>query len=400
MTIDRKTTGGLPDSVHRPSRWIALDALRGLTIGAMILVNNPGRWGAAFQYEQLRHRDWHGCTFTDFVFPSFVFCAGVAIVPAFARRLAQGVSRMELSAQVLRRGFWLFAIGLLLHSFPWVTFAKDRALLAPVLDVRVFGVLQRIAWCYTAAALLNIWVRPGVVRFVLAGLLLGYWALLTLVAAPGVDLPNIDVPKQTLQGWLDQVVIGRHMYQKGALGYDPEGILSTLPAIGSCLLGVEAGRLLTGARTERSKALQLMVGGLITAALGLCWSAWFPLNKPIWTSSYVLWTGGLSAVLLGLMHEAFAVRGWQRLAHPLQVYGVNALLVFCASAIVGRLVATFITWTGSDGKVISLKEWCFQAAFASWAPPKVASLLFALAWCAGFYVLLAQLYRRRIIWKV
>ena len=399
MTIYRKA--GPPTSAAASSaRWIALDALRGLTIAAMILVNNPGRWGADYQYEQLRHRDWHGCTFTDFVFPSFVFCAGAAIVPAFARRLSLGTSRAALSVQVLRRGVYLFLIGLLLHSFPWLTFAKDRALLAPVLDVRVFGVLQRIALCYTAAALLHIWCRVSVVRAVLVGTLLGYWALLAWVAAPGVDLPDMDVPKRTLQGFLDQLLIGRHMYQKGALGYDPEGILSTLPAIGTCLLGLEAGRWLSGPQSELAKARLLVVAGVLVAALGLCWSAWLPLNKPIWTSSYVLWTGGLSAVLLGVMHEVFAVRCWQRLAHPLQVYGVNALLVFCASAILGRLVATFITWTASNGKAISLKEWLFQQAFASWAPPKVASLLFALAWCAGFYAVLAQLYRRRIIWKV
>ena len=391
------TAAGLQPS---GSRWVALDALRGLTIAAMILVNNPGKWGAAWQYDQLRHRDWHGCTFTDFVFPSFLFCAGVAIWPAFARRIAQGVSRTTLSLQALRRGLALFGIGLLLHSFPWLTFVADKSLLAPILDVRVPGVLQRIGACYAITALLHLWCSVQTVRLTAVLLLLGYWALLALVAAPGQPAPDFDVARNTLQAWLDQLVVGSHMYLKGRLGYDPEGVLSTLPAVGTAILGLEAGRWLGSARTDAAKVRGLVVGGLATAVLGLAWSLWFPLNKPIWTSSYVLWTGGISAVLLGCFHQAFAVWGWRRLAHPLQVYGVNALLVFVGSAILGRLVGSLITVTGADGKVVALKEWVFQAAFASWAAPKVASLLFAVAWITGWYAVLAPLYRRGIVWKV
>ncbi|MEY4674271.1 MAG: hypothetical protein RL148_2055, partial [Planctomycetota bacterium] len=315
------------------ARWVALDALRGLTIAAMILVNNPGKWGATWQYEQLRHRDWHGCTFTDFVFPSFLFCAGAAIWPAFARRVAQGTPRTVLSLQALRRGLMLFLIGLALHSFPWVGLAEGASLLDPVLQVRVAGVLQRIGVCYALTALLHLWCSAAAVRTVGIGLLLGYWALLVLVAAPGAAAPNFDVPKETLQAWLDQLVLGSHMYVKGRLGYDPEGVLSTLPAVATCILGLEAGKVLGSPRSDSAKVRVLVLGGTVCAGLGLAWSHWFPLNKPIWTSSYVLWTGGISAVLLGLCHWAFAVRGMRRLAHPLQVYGVNALLVFVGSAL-------------------------------------------------------------------
>lgn len=378
-------------------RWLGLDALRGLTIAAMILVNNPGRWGAQYQYAPLRHADWHGCTFTDLVFPTFLFCAGVAIVPAFAGKLARGEARAPLVGRIGQRVAVLVLLGMVLSAFPLVTFAAGKELFAPLLGTRFPGVLQRIGVCYGIAALLFLFASVRLQRVVLAGCLLGYWLLLATVAAPGVAAPNLDDPALTLQGWLDRLVFGEHIWVKGK--YDPEGLLSTIPAIATCLFGVEAGRVLLAPRDGAAKVRTLAgIGGLLLV-VGWLWSYLLPFNKPIWTSSYAVWTAGIATVALAISQWAFDVRGWRRLAHPLQVYGVNALLVFFGSGIVGRIVGSL--WTVEvDGRQVAVKEWFFRTALLPHFDPKVASLLFALLWILLWYAVLAWLFRRQWIWKV
>lgn len=378
-------------------RWLGLDALRGLTIAAMILVNNPGRWGAQYQYAPLRHADWHGCTFTDLVFPTFLFCAGVAIVPAFAGKLARGETRAPLVGRIGQRVAVLVLLGMLLSAFPLVTFAAGKELFAPLLGTRFPGVLQRIGVCYGIAALLFLFASVRLQRVVLAGCLLGYWLLLATVAAPGVAAPNLDDPALTLQGWLDRLVFGEHIWVKGK--YDPEGLLSTIPAIATCLFGVEAGRVLLAPRDGAAKVRTLAGSGGLLLVVGWLWSYLLPFNKPIWTSSYAVWTAGIATVALAISQWAFDVRGWRRLAHPLQVYGVNALLVFFGSGIVGRIVGSL--WTVDlDGRQVAVKEWFFRTALLPHFDPKVASLLFALLWILLWYAVLAWLFRRQWIWKV
>lgn len=378
-------------------RWIGLDALRGLTIAAMILVNNPGRWGADHQYSQLRHAAWHGCTFTDLVFPTFLFCAGVAIVPAFGRKLAAGVPRGPLVVGVGKRVLWLVLLGLLLSAFPLVTFADGRGLFDPLLKTRFPGVLQRIGVCYGIAALLFLYTKAAVQRAVLLGCLFGYWLLITQVSVPGVGPPDLGDPMATLQGHVDRLVFGDHIYKKGK--YDPEGLLSTIPALATCLFGVEAGRILAAPAEAAAKVRRLLAGGVLLMALGYGWSFVLPLNKELWTSSYAVWTAGIAVVALAAAQWAFDVQGWRRLGHPLQVYGVNALLVFVGSGLVGRIVGSL--WTVAvDGKQVAVKEWFFRTCLLPIGDPKFASLLFALLWIAGWYAVLAQLYRRGIVWKV
>lgn len=391
------SAGGAAAAAGGGGRWLGLDALRGLTIAAMILVNNPGRWGAEFQYDQLRHAAWHGCTFTDLVFPTFLFCAGVAIVPAFAGKLARGEPRGPLVAKIGKRVLLLVLLGMLLSAFPLVTFADGKGLFEPLLRTRFPGVLQRIGVCYGLAALLFLFVRVGTQRLMLAGSLLLYWLLLATVAAPGSGGPNLDDPALTLQGWLDRAVFGNHIYVKGK--YDPEGLLSTVPALATCLLGVEAGRVLLAPRDGLAKVRTLLGYGAFLLAVGWLWSYALPFNKYLWTSSYTAWTAGIAMVALAASQWAFDVRGWRRLAHPLQVYGVNALLVFFGSGIVGRIVGSL--WTVPvDGKAVAVKEWFFRSALLPYLEPKVASLLFAVLWILMWYAVLAQLFRRGWIWKV
>lgn len=382
----------------RPARWIGLDALRGLSIAAMILVNNPGRWGADFQYGPLRHAEWHGCTFTDLVFPTFLFCAGVAIVPALSKKVAAGVPRAPLATGIGRRVLWLVLLGMMLSAFPFVRFETGKDWLSPLLHVRFPGVLQRIGVCYGLAALLFLFTPVRMQRFVLLVSLVGYWVLLAVTAmGPGVDAPSLDDPVRTLQGQLDRAVFGDHIYVKGK--YDPEGLLSTLPALGTCLLGVEAGRLLAAGSPTGVTARRLGRFAVLLLAVGWVWSFAFPFNKPLWTSSYAVWTAGIAAALLAgcvALGERDSARRWLA---PLQVYGVNALLVFVGSGLLGRILGSLWTVT-VDGKEIAVKEWFFRAALLSWLPPKVASLAFALLWVAGWYLVLRALFRRGIVWKV
>jgi predicted acyltransferase len=387
-----------PPPAGLPSRWLGLDALRGLSIAAMILVNNPGRWGETYQYDPLRHATWHGCTFTDLVFPTFLFCAGVAIVPALGKKVDAGAACGPLVYGIGKRVLSLVLLGLLLSAFPLVTFAPGKDLFAPLFATRFPGVLQRIGVCYGVAALLFLFTTATTQRLVLLGCLFGYWALITLVPVPGVGMPNLDDPVATLQGWVDRAVFGSHIWVKGQ--YDPEGVLSTIPAVATALFGVEAGRVLRGAGDAAAKSATLLRLGALWALGGAIWSWFLPLNKPLWTSSYALWTAGVATLGLGLGVWAFEQRGWTQWAHPLRVYGQNALLVFVGSGLVGRIVGSLVT-IPIDGKPVAIKE----AFFANWllAPigdARLASLAFGLVWVLGWYVVLAWLFRRGVVWRV
>ncbi len=379
------------------ARWVGLDALRGASILAMILVNNPGRWGSEWQFAPLRHADWHGCTFTDLVFPTFLFCCGVAIVPALGGKLERGAARGVLVAGLLLRVAKLVLLGMFLSAFPLLTFAPDRDLFAPLLGVRFPGVLQRIGVCYGVAALLFLFTSARIQRRVLWACLLLYWPLVTLVPVPGFGAPDLADPMGTLQGYVDRAVFGDHIWVKGQ--YDPEGLLSTVPALATCLFGVEAGRWMQATPEAAARAAGLMRRGLLLMALGAVWGWLLPVNKYLWTSSYTVWTAGLATAGLGLCVHAFEVRRLDRLAQPLRVYGTNALLVFVGSGLLGRLLGSLLT-VEIDGVAQSWKAWFFTTALEPLAPPKAASLLFALLWVVGWFVVLRAMFRRGWTWRV
>ena len=384
-------------SQEQAPRWVALDALRGASILAMILVNNPGRWGTKWQFAPLRHADWHGCTFTDLVFPTFLFCCGVAIVPALGGKLARGEQRAPVVRGLLWRVAKLVLLGMFLSAFPLVTFAADRELFAPLLETRFPGVLQRIGVCYGAAALLFLFCSVRAQRAALWACLLLYWPMITLVPVPGFGAPNLGDPMSTLQGYLDCKVFGDHIWVKGE--YDPEGILSTIPALGTCLFGVEAGRWMQATPDAAARAAGLMRRGLLLMVLGAIWGWLLPVNKYLWTSSYAVWTAGLATAGLGLCVHAFEVRRLDRLARPLRVYGTNALLVFVGSGLVGRVIGSLVT-VESGGETVPLKAWFFSEVLLPCAPPKVASLAFALLWVGAWFVVLRACFRRGWSWRV
>lgn len=369
----------------------SLDAFRGLAIGGMVLVNNPGSWSHV--YAPLLHAEWHGWTPTDLVFPFFVLALGMAMAFSLAR-YADGGDRAERSVHVriARRSLLLFAIGMFLNGFPF-GLLWDRPFALETW--RIPGVLQRLALCYAGGALVVLHLG-ATARWALAlGGLLGYWALLRFVPAPGGAAFDLG-PEGSLCGWVDRAVLGSaHLYRDA---YDPEGILSTLPAIAQTIVGFEIGRLLRRGEPSPTSTSALFVAGGALVALGELWDSWFPINKPLWTSSFVALTTGWALVAIASIRVLGGRPAWGSLTAPLVVLGRNPLLLFVGSGLVGRALAHQTVPT-SDG-ARSIRAWCFESLVSTGLPEKAASLAFALALVAAWWGILAVLHARRIYWKL
>ena len=391
MTPTQATTAERGDGVldadagadtMRSRRLVSLDVFRGLTIAAMILVNNPGSW--SYVYWPLEHAEWNGWTPTDLIFPYFIFILGVAVPFSFGRRIAEGASRRALFAHVVRRALIIVGLGLFMRVFPDFHFS----------GIRWPGVLQRIGVVYLAAA--GIYLSTGARArwgWTLA-LLLGYWAVMVLVPVPG-HAPGDLSPDGNLAAWVDRALMGGHLYRGP---WDPEGILSTFPAVATALLGIFTGEWLRSGKEGRVLSRGMLGAGVVLTVVGLVWGRAFPINKNLWTSSYVVFTAGTALILLGLMYEAIDVRGWRGRWHvPLVVYGMNAIAVFVLSGLVTKML-TLIHTGGQGGR--SLYGWIFVHGFRSWAGDYNGSLLFAscyvLVWLGAMWVL----YRRRVFIKV
>ena len=334
-------------------------------MAAMVLVNNPGTWRAV--YAPLKHADWHGLTPTDVIFPFFLFIVGVAIP----------LSR-PIPGRVVRRMAIIGALGLVLNGVP----AFDWA------TIRVPGVLQRIAVCYLVAALLFLTTSWRTQAITTAALLLGYWGAMMLVPVPGYGRGDLE-PEGNLAAWLDRALLGPHVLRLTRV-YDPEGILSTLPAVATTLLGVLTGRWLKSDRAPVVITAGMVLAGVVGGVLGVVWDNVFPVNKALWTSSYVLLTAGLALLVFAACYAAIEHRGWRRWATPFVVLGVNALLLFFLSTLVAR-VLTLIEVGGA-----TLQQTIFVRAFAPWAAPVNASLAYAVAYLLAWWAVMWLLYRARV----
>ena len=345
------------------ARFASVDALRGLSVAAMLLVNNPGDWNHV--YAPLRHASWHGCTPADLIFPFFLFIVGVSIALGLVPRVENGGDRAALRRAVCWRGARIVGMGLLLHALAF--WLLDREWFRP------WGVLQRIGLCFAAVGLLAIYTSARTQWTLLAGLLLGYAALLAWGG---------DAPWQNLVSRLDTALFGALLYQVDpatGLGHDPEGLLSTAPAIASTLLGLRAGEWL-----RRGRRRALLLGGLSTLLLGGVWAQWLPLNKNLWTSSYVLWTGGWAMLALLLAHALVDRCGWPALG---RAFGVNAIAAYAGSAALVYVGAGLGGW-----------EPLYRYGFAGWMTPRfgpfVPSLAFALAFTGFWWGAVRWMYRR------
>ncbi len=355
------------------TRLTSLDLFRGATIAAMILVNNPGNDHA---YWPLEHAEWNGWTPTDLIFPFFLFIVGVSLVFSSESRLSKGDSRTSLLRHTFRRAVIIFAIGLGMNWF--VALATSSGL-------RIPGVLQRIGICYLAASILFLYVRPRTRAFIVAALLIGYWVLMCFVPVPGLGVPGRDIPflhpDANLGAYLDRKFLINLWGSRSGLyeiTRDPEGLLSTLPAIATALLGVFTGEWLRSQRSPQNKALGMLVFGVIGLILGKTWGIWFPINKKLWTSSYVLFTAGFALVCLALCYWAADIKRWRGAwTKPLLIFGRNAIAAYSIAWLFA--VALYAFSTRLNGKIVNGQNYLFLHFFAPLGSPSFASLLFSLA---------------------
>jgi predicted acyltransferase len=366
--------------VTQGGRLVSLDVFRGATIAAMILVNNPGSWEHV--YPPLLHAEWHGWTFTDVIFPSFLWICGVAMTLSFARRVERGDSRSRLFLHTLRRAASIFALGLLLNAYP----AFDLATL------RIPGVLQRIAVCYLAAAALFLVTRwRGQIAAILS-LLAVYWVLMKTVPVPGYGAGLLDKQGNFAQ-WIDSLVLSGHMWSHTKT-WDPEGIVSTLPSIATILFGVLCGHLLRAALSVAEKAAWMFSAGVSLLFAGLVMNAWLPINKNLWTSSFAVFMAGLAFTLFALSYWLIDGRGYARWGKPFAIYGMNAITVYVCSGVLADTL-TLIRWTGAGGRPVQLNTWLFTDFFSRFASPVNASLLFAVANVLLIYAVAYAMWRKR-----
>jgi len=362
------------------NRLVSLDVFRGITIAGMVLVNNPGSWEHI--YWPLEHATWHGWTPTDLVFPFFVFIIGVAIPLAFGNRLQRGGSTRDLYLKIVRRTLIIFAIGLLLNGLSFPSLA----------EYRIPGVLQRLAVCYFFASIIYLNTKVRTQIAIIIGLLIFYWALVKLVPAPGYAAGDLT-KEGSLPSFVDRVVFGKHVWAQARV-YDPEGLLSTIPAIATALMGVLTGQWLRTEKSRYEKAAGMFVVGAVCVAIGWAWNAFFPINKALWTSSYVLFTGGLALQFLSICYWLIDIQGYRRWAKPFEVFGLNAIALY----VVADLLAVLLGVIKVGGQPIG--GWLYNHVFSSFASPTNASLAFAICFVLVCLGLMWILYNRKIFLKV
>jgi len=385
------------------SRLLSLDVFRGVVIAGMILVTDPGTYSAV--YWPLRHAEWNGATPTDMIFPSFLVMVGMAMTLSFASRIARGGSRSRMFRHVLRRSAVLFVLGLLVNGFP------DYDLHT----LRIPGILQRIAVCYLLGGSLYLLVsevgvgqgrrvvRAAAVGGVLVALLAGYWALLRWYPVPGFGAGRLD-SLGNVAAYLDRWVFGvRHMWAYGltpgyGVTFDPEGMLSTLTALATLLMGVLAGEWMGTDRTRERKALVLVGAGAALAAIGYGLQPWLPLNKKMLTSTFAMFSGGVALMAFSLLYWVLDIRRWRGWEGPAMVLGTNAIFAFALSTVVTTMSDRIHVGGGDAG--LTLHRWVYQVGFLPWLAPVRASLAYAIAIVVLNVALVYPLYRRRVFLRV
>jgi predicted acyltransferase len=373
-------------------RLMSLDVFRGLTIFLMIIVNccGPG------SFTQLQHSEWNGWTLTDLVFPFFLFITGVSLTFSFASRvnaslLQHNQARLHLLAHIVRRSAIIFTIGLLINAFPYYHLSTWR----------IPGVLQRIALCYLAGSVLYLWTSARTRWAAIAALLVGYWLLMRFVPVPGFGIPNVDIPlldpDRNIVAWLDRKVMWGHLYETVR---DPEGILSTFPAIANTLFGIAVGEWIRNLRNDSAKLLRRLIAvGVFCFIAGELWGLVFPFNKKLWTSSYVLITVGLATLALAACYwlmDVKKLRGrWTVI--PI-VFGTNCIFAYSLSEFAAIAAGTFKFHL--DGKLVSLKDAINSFSFDNISQPQWSSLAYALFYATFCWGVTWLLYRRKIFLKI
>jgi predicted acyltransferase len=358
-----------------PSRLVALDAFRGLTIAFMVLVNDAG--DGRHTYWPLDHAQWNGWTPTDVVFPSFVWIVGVALTLSLARRLAAGATRGMLMRQALRRAFVIYVLGLIVYAAPAFDLSTQRLL----------GVLQRIAICYLAAALIYLTTKLRGQIIWLVGLLTTYWLLMAFAPVTGYGSGHLDV-ERNFAHYVDRIVLGAHNYHSTKT-WDPEGIVSTLPAIATALFGVLCGQLLKLEKSLQEKVVRMVLLGAALVGAGYVCNIWLPINKKLWTTSFTLFMAGLDFILLSAFLWLVDIRGHRRIVKPLVIMGLNPITIYMLSELLSEVL-----------DISGLHEAIYKAVFVPIASPYNASLLWALAYTGLMYLAAWGMYRKGWIVRV
>lgn len=359
-------------------RLISLDALRGFTMAAMILVNYPG--SEHHIYIPLEHAPWNGLTPTDLIFPFFLFMVGVSIVLSYSKSLEKGVSKKELYRKIVWRSIKIFMVGVTLGLLPFFNFS----------EVRVAGVLQRIALVFMACSFLYLNTRVKAQVWIGVVLLVGYWLAMTLTPTPGEGMVML-APGKNLAAWIDTLLLPGSMWQGT---WDPEGILSTFPAVVTGMMGMLAGALLRSERTPQEKVNLLMVAGFVAAIVGYVWGLTFPLNKNLWTSSYVLVTGGLASLALGTLYYVVDIRQYTSGTKPGIIFGANAIAIYVLADLVSYLF--YLVPVGG----LSLNEHFMETFTHTFGNPKLGSMLYALFFVGINFLMAYGLYKKRIFIKL
>lgn len=375
-------------------RLASLDVFRGMAIAAMILANNPGSW--EYVYSPLKHAEWHGCTVIDLVFPFFLFIVGVAMAFSFSKYNANNRPNVATYSRIVQRCLILFGLGLFLAIF---SMFLDWLLNDKVFDLnnlRIMGVLQRISLTYLLAAIVIFNISRRGQWAIAIFVLLGYGIAMQFIPSPGYSPGDLSL-EGNLAGYIDRIILGsKHLYQKGI--FDPEGLFSTLPATVTVLFGYFTGAWLQKQSVISRTSFSLVIFGLSCVVIGKLWDFIFPINKQLWTSSFVMFTTGWALIVLAVCYELIEVRGKRRFGLPLEIMGLNAIFLFFASGIVGRILLKTPVVKGE--KPLTLYAWIYQNFFESWAGSWNGSLLFAITILCLWWIMLYLMYRRGWFWKV
>jgi predicted acyltransferase len=376
----------VPAVCKRPARLVSLDAFRGATIAAMILVNNPGRWSKV--YPALRHAVWNGWTLADIVFPFFLFIVGVSVVFSLASYKESADRGGEILPRILRRTAILFILGLLLNGFPDYNLA----------DLRIPGVLQRIALCYLAASLIFLHTRVRGQVWILAGLLLCYWLMLEFIPVPGIGAGWLE-PGKNLPAYIDGLLLPGHLWYN-IRPYDPEGFLSTIPALATTLFGVLTGHWLRTSWPMKDKVTGMLVSGVLLLAAGQIMSIWLPINKGLWTTSFAVFMAGMALVCLAVCFWWFEIKEYRKSATPFLIFGTNAIAAYVLSELLSKTLRE-VRVPLPDGTKTRLRSYLYDTLFIpSFDNGKLASLGYALCFVFLIFLVMWGMWRRRYSLKV
>lgn len=369
-------------NITNPNRLLSLDVFRGLTIVLMIIVNSPG---TLYPYSLLAHAEWHGCTLADSVFPSFLFIVGLTSVIHLHQQI-KTKDKSVLYWLIFKRSIILFALGLFLNIFPHpIDFST----------LRVYGVLQRIAVCYLISSVIYLNTSQRVQVFIYVAILVLYWLLLTQVPVPGHGLNQLT-PDGNWASYIDQLIFSpAHLYGKT---FDPEGMLSTIPAIATTLGGILVGNFLLNETSKRKKIYIMSLMGIVLISLSFFWNSSYPINKSIWTSSFVILTNGISLLEFAICYYLIDFLGFERWALPFKIFGMNALFAFIFHVVLLKLQFIFYL-TLQNGHKSHLKDWLTEQLFGGLSSAN-ASLLFSLCFLMLNFMVVLFLYRRKIVLRI